>query len=99
MFDLCSEDLSRIAAAGRREGLMAVLDCAEPAQWIVVAAYRAATLVGQSVHLATLQVISHPESSSDCTEEFSYIIRNQQNRLQNLTYSVLRSRAQSGTGM
>ena len=99
MFDLRSEDLSGISAAGRRDGLLAVLDCAEPAKWIVVAAYRAATLVGQSVHLATLQAISRPELSSDCTEEFSSIIRTQQNRLQTLTYSVLRSRALSGTGM
>jgi hypothetical protein len=99
MFDLRPEDLIGISAAGRREGLLAVLDCAEPAQWVVITADRASLLVGQSVHVATLQAISHRELSSDYTAEFADIVRAQRERLRNLTYNVLRSRALSGAGI
>lgn len=98
-FELGPEDLAGITALGRRDGLLAVLDCAEPVQWVVVAADRAKGLVGQIVPLPTIQAISRPEMSSDCTEEFSEMVRTHRERLHNLTYSVLRSRALSGVGM
>jgi hypothetical protein len=99
MFNLSHDDLWGISAVGRREGLLAVLDCGEPAQWVVIPAERASALIGQPVHLATLQAIGRHEFSIDCTEEFSEMIRAHRERLPNLTYSVLRSRALSGAGM
>lgn len=95
LFQFGSEDISGITAKGRRQGLLAVLDCAQPAQWIVVENERASALVGQQVHLATLQAISNPEVSADCTTEFMEIVTVHEMRILNLTYGIMRVRALS----
>lgn len=93
MFEMNSSDFSGIGCAGRREGLLAFLDCAEPVRWIMVRSDRARAFVGRLVHVSTLQAESDEALSEDCTEEFLEIIVELGDRLLNLTYPLLRVRA------
>lgn len=73
--------------------VLAILDCAEPVQWILVRSERASDVLTKLVHIATLRAISDRPMSSDCTEEFVDIVRSYGLRLLDLSYGLLRERA------
>src|SRR5262249_26068637 len=93
LFELTQADLAGISKLGRRDGFLAVLDCAEPAQWIIVSSQRAARLIGGPVHISTLAAVSNREVSADCTEEFKELVQSHAHELSNLSYGLLRNRA------
>jgi hypothetical protein len=93
VFGLSPTDLAGISKLGRRDGFLAVLDCAEPARWILVSSDRAATLTTGSVRIATLVAVSERTMSADCTEEFGEIVRSHTTDLCDLSYGLLRDRA------
>jgi hypothetical protein len=93
VFDLSQSDFAGISKLGRRDGFLAVLDCAEPAQWILISSDRAATLLTGPVRIATLVAVREREMSVDCTEEFEQIVRSYASDLRNLSYGLLRDRA------
>jgi hypothetical protein len=96
IFEMTEEDVTGITEAGRRAGVLAFLDCAEPVSWSIVPADRAAAMVGRLVHVATLRADSDHALSEDCTEEFLAMIQTIGHRLRNLTYTLLRDRALAG---
>lgn len=93
VFGLSRHDLAGISKLGRRDGFLAVLDCAEPAQWILVESHRAVPLVTEQVRIATLVAMSDRQMSADCNEEFEEIARSHTADLCNMSYGLLRERA------
>lgn len=96
MFELAEADLRGISTMSGGEGMLALLDCAAPARWIIVPLRRARGLVGRAVHIATLQAEADSILSDECTEVFAEMILRCESRLANLTYRILRRRALSG---
>ena len=96
IFEITREDVSGITEGGRRTGMLAFLDCAEPVSWIIVPADRVLAMVGRPVHVATLRADSDRVLSADCTEEFLLILDRVGGHLPNFTYSLLRRRALNG---
>lgn len=97
LFELGIKDFTGIVESGRRQGILALLDCAAPVRWIVVEATRAKALVGRSVTVAMLWADCEQGLSIDCTEEFTQLILRNADVLQTLTYAVLMRRALRGT--
>jgi len=94
--NVADEDLRGIAPTGRREGVLAFLDCAEPVEWIVIPFARANALSGRSVHVATVRAERDVALSEDCTGEFLDMVLTIGKRLRTMTYRVLRRRALRG---
>ena len=99
VIELAQDDVAGIAAMGRRGGWFAVLDCAVPVQWIMVAGTRAASLLGKPMYLATLRANRNTEMSTECNEHFFEMIAANRSRLPNLRYTVLRRRALARDGL
>jgi hypothetical protein len=99
VIELSNDDVAGITAMGRRGGWFAVLDCAVPIQWIMVAGARAAALLGKPLYLATLRANRDPNMSAECNEHFFHMIAESRSRLPNLRYTVLRSRALAHDGL
>jgi hypothetical protein len=99
VIELSSDDIAGIAAMGRRGGWFAVLDCAVPVQWIMVAGKRAVSLLGKPLYLATLRANRDPDISTECNEHFFQIMAVSHSRLFNLRFTVLRSRALARDGL
>jgi hypothetical protein len=98
--ELSSDDAAGIRAMGQQhEGWFAVLDCATPIQWIVIEGGRAARLLGTPHHLATLHANRDVVLSKRCNEAFLEIISEHRQRLPNLRYAVLCSRALADNGL
>ncbi len=98
LMNVADEDLKGIAPAGRREGLLAILDCADPVEWIVVPFARASALSGRSVRVATVRAERDVALSEDCTGEFLDLVLTSGRRLRTMSYRVLRRRALAGAG-
>lgn len=81
------------------QGLLALLDCAPPVSWIVVDYHRLCKLGRNPVSLVTLRAMADRQLSLRCTEEFVKLISIHGERLGNLTFHVLRSRALQGEAL
>ena len=95
-FELSPEDFAGISEGGRREGFVGFLDCAEPVQWILVSAGRAAGWLGRPVYVSTLRAECDEALSEDCTVEFLDLLSAAAGRIRNTTYAVLCRRALNG---
>jgi hypothetical protein len=89
------EDINAIQGT-TKPGYLAVLDCALPVAWIMLAHERLKRQGPGLVSLVTLRAMSENQLSRSCTEEFIKLITNVQDRLLNLTFHVLRERALRG---
>jgi hypothetical protein len=75
------------------EGYIALLDMGPPLTWIWVPYLRATVLVGRPVPLAMLRSMEDQVLSSQCSEVFAELVLEYRDRLEALTYSLVRRRA------
>jgi hypothetical protein len=99
MFEMLSDDFRGISERGRREGFLALLDCAEPVQWLLVSANRASQLIGQPVHISALKADCDAGLSEDCTLEFRTLLSVSAGRILKMTYPTLCRRALKGDSL
>ena len=99
LIELSSDDALGVLAIGRRVGWFAVLDCAVPVQWLMIGRKRAMRLIAAPMRLATLRANCDLEFSNECNEHFRQIVSENQARLGNLSYTVLRNRALAHNGL
>jgi hypothetical protein len=90
-----SEDIDAIGGGGR-PGYLAVLDCALPIAWIMLGHDRLKRHGPGPISLVTLRAMAETELSMSCTEELIKLVTNNQDRLSNLTFHLLRARALRG---
>lgn len=95
LLQLLKSDLSGTTALGRRTGFFAILDCAEPAQWLVIPNEYAKAFAGRAAHIATLRALRDVARSEDYNADFDQIIIANRRRLQYLSYRLLCTRALS----
>ena len=95
LFELTGADCDGIAGSSS-EGVLAVLDCAEPVRWVIVARERVRLLVGRPLHIATLRGDEHPQFSQECSEEFFSLVLSSRSLLPLMPYGMLRDRALKG---
>lgn len=95
-FELSHDDLAGISSAGKRLGVLSVLDCAEPPRWSVILRERAKSLVARPVNMMTLRAISDPAISAQSTEIFGRILSANESNLRNLDFNLLCARALRG---
>lgn len=97
--ELSHDDVAGIRAIGRRAGWFALLDCAMPAQWIMLSSQRATTLLGNAMHLATLKANCDAAMSEACSRDFRALISENWSRVPTLSFQILCRRALSGEGL
>lgn len=95
LFELAEADCDGISGSSS-EGVLALLDCAEPVRWVIVAYERARSLVGRPLHLATLRGNEHQQLSEECSDEFVALVVRSRSQLPLVPYQVLRDRALQG---
>jgi hypothetical protein len=93
-YTLSTEDLRGITPTTNSEtGFLALLDCGSPAEWILVTQSRVRAHLERPIHPATLRADSDKRLSRLCTEEFNKLILSVDDRLGDLTFSLLCQRA------
>lgn len=92
-FLMSDEDLVGISEQGRRDGWLAFLDCALPVEWILVAKKELLPFANTLMQVETLRAISDQPKSTQCTRDFFDIMQKMGERVFNLSYKILRTRA------
>lgn len=88
------EDLQGITPQSSNQiGYLALLDCASPAEWIIVEENRLRAHLGRAIHTVTLRADSNKELSRLCTDEFNRVIASFGDRLLDMSYALLCERA------
>lgn len=95
LFELAEADCHGIGGS-TSEGVLALLDCAEPVRWVIVAHERARQMVGRRLHLAALRGDEHRQLSEECSDEFKALVLRSWRQLPLLPYGILRDRALKG---
>ncbi len=91
---LSAEDLRGITPQAKGQiGYLALLDCASPAEWILVREDRVRAHLGRPIHTVTLRADSNRSLSLLCTQEFLRLIVSFKDRLPDMTYALLCKRA------
>lgn len=96
MFQLTEGDLRGIEPGQRSEGYLALLDCAEPIEWILEPYNQLRRYLSRSAHITSLRAEQEEVFSRECTEEFVEMVLGLEKRLPNLTYRLLVDRALAG---
>jgi len=92
------EDIEAIHAA-QTSGYLALLDCAIPVAWIMLAHEKLDRQGPGPISLVTLRAMSDTKLSRPCTEEFLKLIADNRHRLLNLTFHLMRERALRGQAL
>ncbi len=90
---LAPEDFAGIEAQGDGEGYLAILDCAIPVTWIIIASDRAQRFVTRPTLVTTLQAERAEPLSSECTDVFLELILEERSRLHQLPFAIVAERA------
>lgn len=97
---LKSDDLAALTGLHPdQRGYLAVLDISAPISWLLVESQILRFRKPSSLNLATIRALSNRRLSMGCTQEFIRMIDNHRNNLYNLTFTLLASRALSGTSL
>jgi len=80
-------------------GYLALLDCGPPLLWLVLPYEVVQGQAGKSLHKPEIKRLSAPQLSSKCTEEFCSLLCLNKQKLENLTFSLLRKWALDGKNL
>ena len=95
-FNLSEADFAGITSNDRAAGYLAFLDCATPVSWHVVKSDVARQLVGRFVPVEGIVAMRDESLSIECSEVFAQILLSVKDRLNVLTFALLRHRALEG---
>lgn len=93
---LSASDVEGVAAKERVRGYLALLDCAEPVEFVVVPFSRISGYVGRPLQISSVRADRDILLSKECTEEFIDLLWTQRDRLCNLSFPILARRALNG---